>query len=210
MGKEMIYAGADLQGADLQGADLQGARLQGANLQGARLQGANLQGARLQGARLQGANLQGANLQDADLLGANLQGANLQDANLQGADLLGANLQGVAESMGIVISPDLPAKILEQITLHPETWRQEFWHNECGTAHCIAGWAIQLSGDLGKYLETSLGTLTAAILLLWREGCPLPSFAAGADRKKCLARLSKLTKATHRDATRNPLSGRAS
>ena len=30
-------------------------------------------------------------------------------------------------------------KVLEQIELHPEQWKQISWH--CGGAHCFAGWA---------------------------------------------------------------------
>ena len=36
-------------------------------------------------------------------------------------------------------------KVLDQITAHPETWKQSSWH--CGTQHCFAGWAQLLSGQ---------------------------------------------------------------
>lgn len=32
-----------------------------------------------------------------------------------------------------------------------------YWHNECGTSHCIAGWAIHLAGAEGYKLERELG-----------------------------------------------------
>lgn len=32
-------------------------------------------------------------------------------------------------------------RILIQISDHPETWYQRQWHADCGTAHCLAGWA---------------------------------------------------------------------
>jgi hypothetical protein len=45
-------------------------------------------------------------------------------------------------------------KIIEQITLHPETWKQKVWHTDCGTAHCIAGWAEVFSLGLNLGLTT--------------------------------------------------------
>ena len=45
--------------------------------------------------------------------------------------------------------------ILDQIKKHPETWNQCEWHSECGTAHCIAGWAQVHSGKYNKDYEYS-------------------------------------------------------
>ena len=44
---------------------------------------------------------------------------------------------------------DLMRAVREQITKHPETHDQASWgeRTECGTTHCIAGWACALSGD---------------------------------------------------------------
>lgn len=46
------------------------------------------------------------------------------------------------------INTDLLLQIREQITAHPETHDQDQWgrRTECGTTHCIAGWAAVLSG----------------------------------------------------------------
>lgn len=46
------------------------------------------------------------------------------------------------------INTDLLLEIREQITSHPETHDQNQWgrRTACGTTHCIAGWAIVLSG----------------------------------------------------------------
>jgi len=43
---------------------------------------------------------------------------------------------------------DLMIEIRNQITNHPETHNQKSWgsRTDCGTTHCIAGWAIVLSG----------------------------------------------------------------
>jgi hypothetical protein len=35
---------------------------------------------------------------------------------------------------------------LAHIEAHPETWNQQMWSNECGTAFCFAGHAVVLSG----------------------------------------------------------------
>ena len=153
------------------------------------LRGANLEGADLRGANLRGANLEGADLRGANLEGADLRGANLRGANLRGANLRGANLEGVAESLGILCDSTLPQRILDAIAEHPESWTQGMWHNACGTKHCIAGFSTFLSGPLGAYMEQSLGTATAATLLLWRPGCVLPSFAADATEDETLGRL---------------------
>lgn len=104
-------------------------------------------------------------------------------------------MRGVAESLGFSVDADLPAKILEQIEQHPESWDQTLWHNSCGTTHCIAGWAIVLSGSQGRSLERMWGTNVTATLLLWREGCLLPSFHADADKAECLERLRIMAQA---------------
>ncbi len=196
---------ADLSGANLSGADLSRAYLSDANLSGADLCYANLSGARLSGADLSGADLCYANLSRVDLSGANLSSANLSSANLsgaylsgadlEGADLSRADLSGVAESLGIATDPMLPARIVDQISEHPESWNQGTWHTSCGTCHCIAGFATHLSGDLGRYLDKSLGTPTAAALLLWRPGVVLPSFEAEATEEETLGRLRAMAAA---------------
>lgn len=47
----------------------------------------------------------------------------------------------------------LAQMVLRQITEHPETHNQESWANECGTVHCIAGWALALSGKQTRIRE---------------------------------------------------------
>jgi hypothetical protein len=42
----------------------------------------------------------------------------------------------------------------------------DYWHSECGTKHCFAGWAVALAGEVGKASEGRLGTGSAARLLL--------------------------------------------
>ncbi|WP_051819243.1 hypothetical protein [Streptomyces sp. NRRL S-920] len=48
----------------------------------------------------------------------------------------------------MTINTDLLLAIREQITSHPEAHDQREWgvRTECGTTHCIAGWAAVLTG----------------------------------------------------------------
>lgn len=49
------------------------------------------------------------------------------------------------------INVPLLRKTLEHITAHPEEWDQAVWmrqsgRTECGTAGCVAGWAVTFAG----------------------------------------------------------------
>jgi hypothetical protein len=152
---------ANLSDANLSGANLSGANLSGANLSGANLSGANLSGANLSGANLSGANLSGANLRYANLSGANLSGANLRYANLSDIDLRGAN--------GLPIAADAQQRlraVASHVLAHPQILQMKIWHSECGTTHCLAGWAIHQAGTLGEVLEKLHGSHMAGLLLL--------------------------------------------
>jgi hypothetical protein len=126
----------------------------------------------------------------------------LSDANLSGADLRGANLATIRESIGLIIDPTLPAQIVAQIEAHPESHDQGTWHSECGTKHCIAGFATHLSGSLGKYMDRNLGTATAATLLLWRPDCEMPSFECDATEEQTLGRLRLMAAKAAEDAAK--------
>jgi hypothetical protein len=161
-------------------APSQGARadLIGANLRGADLRGAGLRGADLIGADLRGADLIGADLRGADLTGADLTSANLTDANLTDADLTSADLTDAVgvDDVPTAPIPGLAAAVLQQIERHPETHDQSMWHSACNTKHCVAGWAVQLAGDVGAAAEERLCTATAARLLLGGEDHPFGEF----------------------------------
>jgi hypothetical protein len=147
---------ADLSGADLSRADLREANLREAVLQGADLRGAQLEGAQLEGADLRGADLSEANLSWADLSGADLRGADLSEANLSGAK-------------GLPIAADAPARlqaVAAQVLSAPCCLRMDSWHSNCGTAHCLAGWAIHQAGPIGATLEALHGAHLAGLLLL--------------------------------------------
>lgn len=140
------------------------------------LAGAQLEGALLRRAIFQGANLRGANLRSADLMGADLSGADLEDANLEGAnlfnaDLTGCNMRGIEIAVPVV--KDLDAKILAQGNLS-----MDFWHTDCGTTHCRAGWAIELAGEAGKRLEEKYGSAVAGALIYFASTGSVPDFFA--------------------------------
>lgn len=46
-----------------------------------------------------------------------------------------------------MFNSELAHKVLDQIALHPELHNQAVWAKKtsCGTAHCFAGWAVQIA-----------------------------------------------------------------
>jgi uncharacterized protein YjbI with pentapeptide repeats len=149
---------ANLSWADLRGADLREADLRGANLSEANLREANLSWASLREADLSEADLREADLRGADLRGADLRGANLREASLSWADLSGA--KGLPEDEALL-------RRVCEAALAPGALDMQTWHT-CETTHCLAGWAITLSGHAGRVLETAVGPATAGALLIPR------------------------------------------
>jgi uncharacterized protein YjbI with pentapeptide repeats len=139
---------------DLTGVDLIDAVLRDAYLRRAYLSGANFRGADLSDANLRGADLSGANLRGVDLTGTDLRHTVLTDADL--TDVKG---------LPALASPGLAARVLAQIKAHPETHDQSEWHSDCGTKHCVAGWACVLA-EVPADIEACLGTAHAARLAL--------------------------------------------
>jgi len=157
---------ADLSYADLRGAILSGVDLSCVNLSGANLCRADLRDANLSDANLSSANLSSANLCRADLRDANLSDAGLGCANLSGANLRDANLSG---ANGLPIAADAQQRlraVASHVLAHPQILQMESWHSECGTTHCLAGWAIHQAGTLGEVLEKLHGPHMAGLLLL--------------------------------------------
>ena len=135
-----------------------------ANLYGADLCGAYLYEANLCGAYLRGANLREAYLRGANLCGAYLCGADLREANLCGANLCGADLREAKN--WVKPDPKLPKKVAKKILKNPEkTLNMGDWHT-CETTHCLAGWAVHLSGPAGYALEALVGPSTAGQILM--------------------------------------------
>ncbi len=157
---------ANLRDANLRDADLRDANLYGANLSGANLRDANLSYANLSRANLYGCNLRKAILSDANLRDANLRDADLRDADLRDANLYGANLSG---AKGLPIAADHLQRlraVASEVLSNPQNLHMTNWHNDCGTAHCLAGWAIHQAGTLGEVLEKLHGPHIAGLLLL--------------------------------------------
>ncbi len=121
---------------------------------------ANISGADLSGADLSEANLSQANLSRTDLRWADLSGANLSGANLSQANLSWANLP-----LKVGVDPTLKARILEKVEAEGCKLEMADWHT-CETTHCLAGWAVVLSGEAGKVLEAKSTTYLAGRLLL--------------------------------------------
>ena len=196
--------GADLRSACLRSANLSNANLLYADLRGACLRWANLSSADLNGANLSDADLRGVNLSGANLRDANLRDANLSNANLRDADLRGANLYstqlGLKEgcwnpttSMGVSeADPELLNKVA-RAALGPGALDMSTWHT-CETTHCLAGWAVALSGPAGKALEAVTSTSVAGAIL-----CPSIAHLFYADdataRAWCEKQLRKNTNA---------------
>jgi hypothetical protein len=162
-------SGADLSGAVLSGADLSGADLSGAVLCDAVLSGAVLCDAVLRRAVLRGAVLSGAVLCDAVLRRADLSGAVLSGAVLSGADLSGADLSGAIGLPIVADAADRLQQVATTVLANPTVLTMGLWHSECGTVHCLAGWAIHLAGPIGATLEALHGPHMAGLLLLGTE-----------------------------------------
>ena len=113
--------------------------------------------------------LNGTGREFETLAGADLSGANLRYANLRGADLSGADL---GDAKGL---PDLSVpNLLNEIPTTPDKLDMGSWH--CGTAHCLAGWAVHLAGPEGYKLEAQIGP-SAAGALIWSASCGIiPNF----------------------------------
>jgi hypothetical protein len=150
--------------ADLSGAVLIDANLSGANLSGANMCCANLSGADLSDADLSDADLSGANLSGAVLIDADLSGANLSGAHLSGAEIGGGSTPIDPSIFGLKADPELPLKVAKAI-IEPSALDMGNWHG-CNTTHCLAGWAIHLSGSAGYVLESITSPSVAGAMLL--------------------------------------------
>lgn len=52
--------------------------------------------------------------------------------------------------MALITGRELAVKVIDQVTKHPETHVQSMWTNSCGTAGCLAGWAVALNRQDGE------------------------------------------------------------
>jgi hypothetical protein len=93
--------------------------------------------------------------------------ADLRDADLRGAFLRGADL---CDAIGLTVAADAPTRLRDVAAValaSDDALQMGEWH--CGTAHCIAGWAIHQAGEAGRLLESAVGPEIAGLMLLGTE-----------------------------------------
>jgi hypothetical protein len=95
---------------------------------------------------------------DAENIKVAVKAALDKKTDLRDADLRGADLPFIPKI------DDLDGKILAAIGQEGCSLDMANWHS-CSTTHCRAGWAIQLSGDVGKTLESIYGPAAAGALI---------------------------------------------
>ena len=77
---------------------------------------------------------------------------------------------GITANLHIPIIPDIDAAIYAAAS-QPGALNMTTWH--CGTAHCRAGWVVELAGEAGKLLENFHSTGLAALLIYAASGSPI-------------------------------------
>lgn len=102
-------------------------------------------------------------LSGANLSGADLRGADLRGADLSGADLSAKNLTG--DVFGITVDESLPGRVAKAALASSDALEMNSWHT-CNTTHCLAGWAIHLSGPAGYALEAATSPSVAGAMLM--------------------------------------------
>jgi hypothetical protein len=57
-------------------------------------------------------------------------------------------IQFLKENLPVIPDANLRlALVAKTVLANPACLRMESWHSDCGTAHCIAGWAMHMLGD---------------------------------------------------------------
>lgn len=127
----------------------------------------------------------------------------LVDADLRGTYVYGVSsvryvlqkpsLRHVADGMlfGVPVVPDLHARVADKVA--EGLLDMDWWHTECGTKHCLAGWAVVLAGERGRELEKDIDTGPAGVLIYYASTGFIPDVAqdtAGAARE-ALARAGR-------------------
>lgn len=133
--------------------------------------------------RLEGATVIG----DVGLCQCALDGADL--SGLVGFDVhpLQSALAAAKLPFVVPVVDDLDAKILAQVESEPDTFDMDVWHSSCGTAHCLAGWAVHLAGKAGYALEEATIAEDAGALIYAKSTGSVPDFYA--DNEEALAEL---------------------
>lgn len=89
---------------------------------------------------------------------------------------------------------ELLVDVLAHIDLQPDSWNQGLWGatyvipdsvgamNECGTAFCVAGWALMLSGEPLEWGMTESGAFQGRNMLIGVRSDPYLGVASAAKR----------------------------
>lgn len=104
------------------------------------------------------ANLRGANLSGGDFSGVDFSGVDLSEVNFSGADLSEANFTKTPTIKNIHQAVAAAVQGGRKLDM-------DYWHHECGTKHCRAGWVVTIAGEAGAKLERELGASAAAALI---------------------------------------------
>lgn len=85
-------------------------------------------------------------------------------------------------AVDVPVVPDLARKIVARVDNGIGVLGMEAWHQappdapECGTTHCLAGWAIHLAGRRGYDLERKYGPSMAGALIWQASTGEVPDF----------------------------------
>ncbi|MEL6238824.1 MAG: pentapeptide repeat-containing protein [Pseudomonadota bacterium] len=148
------------------------ARIDAATLEGADFRGHDLRSADFREKTLCGAKFCGSDLRDAVFFGADLRNADFRGASWFGSTFycLGSNADDRPDVRGARFDFEIPVienihTAVYQAALQPGALDMDYWHKECGTAHCRAGWVVTIAGEAGKEIEDIIGTAGAAALI---------------------------------------------
>jgi hypothetical protein len=83
-------------------------------------------------------------------------------------------------------NPAFALSVIEAALSTPESLEMGSWHT-CETTHCLAGWAVHLSGAAGKALEVTTSPSVAGALL-----APSLAHLFYVSNKKALEALPKI------------------
>jgi uncharacterized protein YjbI with pentapeptide repeats len=154
------FTGSDVTESNLESAHLAHAILRHTNLTAANLDTCYLKKADLTRVVLQNANLTSVDFTQADLTYADLSDSNLTDADLSGAILSDVNLRG---AIGLGTREDEIAfarDLLRKLAIGEGKLSMRHWHSpNCGTTHCLAGWAFPKEEYPGQKASLKYPTL---------------------------------------------------
>jgi uncharacterized protein YjbI with pentapeptide repeats len=141
-----------------------GVSLRHADFRNAFFRNADFSNADFKHADFSNADLHNIDFSNAKLQGANMKGATLRSVKMNNATF-GGGAEGQAPTFDFTPDPYLPRKVAQAVLLNPESLQMHHWHL-CETTHCLAGWAIHLSGAAGYALESATSPSVAGMMLM--------------------------------------------